>query len=104
MVARLGCGIAAQKRHPTTESSMEQHNLTDQLAIKHALERKLGHGAVKKIADLCGVHIPTVSNVMSGRRRNRVILTAIAKTVEQPVRGVCPDGTDLPENMLADVL
>lgn len=82
---------------------MEQHNLTDQMAIKHALERKLGHGAVKKIADICNVRLPTVSNVMSGRRRNKEILTVIAQTVEQPVRGVCPDGSELLENMLADV-
>lgn len=82
---------------------MEQHNLTDQMAIKHALERKLGHGAVKKIADKCKVQLPTVSNVMSGRRWNRAILTMIAQTVDQPVRGVCPDGSELPENMLADV-
>nr|WP_321465136.1 hypothetical protein [uncultured Desulfobulbus sp.] len=82
---------------------MELHNLTDQMAIKHALERKLGHGAVKKIADKCGVQLPTVSNVMSGRRRNTAILTVIARTVDQPVRGICPDGSELLENMLADV-
>jgi len=74
---------------------MEEHNLTDPMSIKHALERKLGYGALRKIAGQCEVSPPEVSNVVSGRRRNMTILTVIAQTVDQPVRGVCPDGSEL---------
>jgi len=74
---------------------MVQQNLTDPLDIKHALERKLGYGAIKKIADKCAVSLPTASNALAGRRRNTTVLTYAAKMIGQPVHGVTPDGTEL---------
>ncbi len=83
---------------------MNQENLTDPLKIKHALERKLGYGAVQKVATKNDVDLPIVSNAISGRRRSPrdiAILIFIARIIECPVRGLCPDGTELDENTLA---
>lgn len=76
---------------------MEQQNLTDPLDIKHALERKLGYGALRKIAGKCEVSPPEVTNVVYGRRRNKGVLAAIAQIIGQPVLWICPDGSELPK-------
>jgi hypothetical protein len=76
---------------------MTANNLTDPLEIRHALERKLGRGAVKIIAAQCNVSPPSVSNTIhghrgqSGRPGNAGILQHIANIIEQPVYGVTPN-------------
>lgn len=85
-------------------NTMEQPNLTDSMDIRHALERKLGYGAIQKVADAKGVRAPIVHNAMTGRRRSErdiTILAYIASIVEQPVLGVNPDGSTIDENILA---
>ena len=77
---------------------MEQQNLTDALDIKHALEKKLGYGALQLVADVHAVKLPIVSNAISGRRRSprdMKILAWIAAEIGQPVLGVLPDGKEL---------
>lgn len=75
---------------------MENKNLTNPLEIKHALERKLGRGAVKIVANECGVSSPAISNTIHGRRGksgrpgNKGLLQYIANLIEQPVYGVAP--------------
>ena len=77
--------------------TMKDNNLSDPMEIRHALERKLGRGAVKKIADDCGVSPPAVSNTIhghrgqSGRPGNAGILQYLANVIGQPVYGVDPD-------------
>lgn len=83
---------------------MEQTNLTDSMEIRHALERKLGYGAIQKVADTKGVRAPIVHNAMTGRRRSKrdiEILAYIACLIGQPVMGINPDGTEISENIIA---
>ncbi len=74
---------------------MENENLTDPMAIKHALERKLGYGALNKLANNIGVSQPAVSNTINGKRHSRKILLYIANLLGQPVRGVAPDNENI---------
>jgi len=82
----------------------EQNNLTDRIEIRQAMERKLGYGAVQKVADIKGVRAPIIFNAISGRRRSRrdiEILAYIASIIDQPVLGVLPDGTEIDESIIA---
>jgi len=78
-------------------NTMTDDNLTDPMEIKHALERKLGYGAVKKTAAACGVTLPAISNTIhgqrgkSGRPGNKGLLQHLANVIGQPVHGVAPD-------------
>lgn len=86
---------------------MEQTNLTDSMDIRHALERKLGYGAIQKVADAKGVRAPIVHNAMTGKRRSKrdvEIIAYIASLIDQPVLGVNPDGTEVDDNILAQAI
>ncbi|MDR3631454.1 MAG: hypothetical protein P4L42_14080 [Desulfocapsaceae bacterium] len=69
---------------------MKDDNLTDPLEIKYALERQLGYGALNKIAIVCGVSPPSVSNTIRKRRSSRKVLACIANIIGQPVHGIAP--------------
>jgi hypothetical protein len=69
---------------------MKSQNLTDPLEIKHALERKLGYGAIKQIASCCGVTSSAVSKIIR-HRGSKKVLKCVATTIGQPVHGIMPD-------------
>lgn len=82
----------------------EHSNLTSSMDIRHALERKLGYGAIQKIADARGIRAPVVHNAISGRRRSKrdmEILAYIASIVARPVMGINPDGSQADETIIA---
>lgn len=70
----------------TTETA----NLTDPMEIRHALERKLGNGAMTIFATAHGYSLPYISQTISGERSNQRLLEALASCIGQPVRGVMP--------------
>ena len=74
---------------------MENENLSDPMAIKHALERKLDYGAMNELANNIGVSQPAVSNTIARKRHSRKILLYIANLLGQPVRGVAPDNENI---------
>jgi len=66
-------------------------NLTEHLEIKHAMERRLGHGALKKFADQHEYSLVYVSQTMSGIRCNEVVLRKLATCLGCRVHGVFPE-------------
>lgn len=70
----------------------ETINLTDPMDIRHALERKLGNGAMTIFANAHGYSLAYISQTVSGERGNRSVLQALATCIGQPVRGVLPRG------------
>lgn len=48
-----------------------------------AVKIELPHGAGKKVAEMAGVSIFTVSNVLSGKSKNTKVLTAIRDYLKQ---------------------
>jgi hypothetical protein len=67
-------------------------NLTDPMEIKHALERKLGHGAQTIFAETNGFTLQHVNMNIRGERNNEAILGLLAQCIGQPVHGVAPLG------------
>ena len=74
---------------------MDNENLTNPMALKHALERKLGYGAFNKLANNIGVSQPAISNTIAGKRHSRKILLYIANLLGQPVHGVAPENENI---------
>ena len=66
------------------------NNLTDPMEIRHALERKLGNGALTIFANAHGYSLSYISQTVAGDRGNKDVLQAIASCLGQPVRGVSP--------------
>ena len=68
-------------------------NLTDPIAIKYAMERKGGYGAITKLADMINGEKSNMSACIRGKRSTKRYLQAIANYIGQPVHGVKPDTT-----------
>ena len=75
-----------------TAKSKQSPNLTDPMDIRHALERKLGNGALTIFANAHGYSLAYISQTVAGERGNTSVLQAIANCIGQPVRGVLPRG------------
>lgn len=67
-----------------------KNNLTDPMEIRHAMERKLGSGALTIFAKVHGYSLPYISQTVAGERNNPALLEAIATCIGCPVRGVLP--------------
>lgn len=65
-------------------------NLTDPMEIRHALERKLGNGALTIFATAHGYSLAYISQTIAGARGNESVLEALASCLGCPVRGVLP--------------
>ena len=61
------------------------------MQIKHALEDKLGKGAVSKFAKMEGYSVPYISQLINGDRRNVIVLRKIATFLKRKVYGVLPE-------------
>ena len=72
--------------------SLANQDLTDPMEIRHALERKLGSGAMTTFATAHGYSLGYISQTISGERGNRDVLQALASCLGQKVRGVAPRG------------
>ena len=66
-------------------------NLTDPLEIRHALERKLGNGAVTIFAKKHNYSLPYMSQTISGERSAEHVLRLMANCLGCRVHGVFPD-------------
>lgn len=65
-------------------------NLTNGLEIRHALELKLGFGAVTKLARKHGCTKTYISATIHGRRCNPDVIQLLANEAGCPVYGVAP--------------
>ena len=77
-------------RRTMTRKNKLPNNLTDPMEIRHALERKLGNGALTIFANAHGYSLPYISQTVAGERGNEEVLRAIASCLGQPVRGILP--------------
>lgn len=67
-------------------------NLASGLEIRHALELKLGFGALTKLAQKRGCTKQYISQTIHGQRSNPDVLQLLANEAGCPVYGVAPKG------------
>lgn len=65
------------------------------LLTRHERKDRLGHGGVKRIAELAGVDAALVSRVVNGKQRHSGIETLIAEEIGKPGELVFPPREEL---------
>lgn len=60
------------------------------MEIKHALERKYGHGAQTIFANTHGLTLQYLNMNINGSRKSEAVLGLLATELGQPVHGVMP--------------
>ncbi len=67
------------------------NNLTDPVAVRHALYAKFGQAAIKKAAKVYGISAPYLVQMLDGKRTRRAdVFTGIATLLNRPVFGFYP--------------
>ena len=67
------------------------NNITDPIAVRHALYAKLGYGALRQTATRHGISLPYLIQMLDGKQTRRPdVFTGIATLIGRPVFGFYP--------------